>query len=102
MCLTEAASPRLVRTLKVRSSIAAEFVFGHFGFRGATTALIAKKASIAKPHIYYYFEDKEDLYRAILERAIAHVCPRHRAPRHTTDAKTVLTRYIEREGGFFA
>ena len=27
---------------------AAEFVFGHFGFRGATTALIAKKASIAK------------------------------------------------------
>ena len=49
---------------------AAEFVFGHFGFRGATTALIAKKASIAKPHIYYYFEDKEDLYRAILERAM--------------------------------
>jgi AcrR family transcriptional regulator len=49
---------------------AAEFVFGHFGFRGATTALIAKKAAIAKPHIYYYFEDKEDLYRAILERAM--------------------------------
>jgi hypothetical protein len=32
---------------------AAEFVFGHFGFRGTTTALIAKKASIAKPPIYY-------------------------------------------------
>lgn len=49
---------------------AAEFVFGAFGLRGATTALIAKRASVAKAHLYYYFEDKEDLYRAILERAM--------------------------------
>jgi site-specific DNA recombinase len=49
---------------------AAELVFGHFGFRGTTTALIAKRAGVAKAHIYYYFEDKEDLYRAILERAM--------------------------------
>jgi TetR/AcrR family transcriptional regulator len=59
---------------------AAEFVFGHFGFRGATTALIAKKAAIAKPHIYYYFEDKEDLYRAILQ--------------------TILIRYIHKKVDF--
>lgn len=49
---------------------AAVFVFGTFGFAGATTALIAKKAGVTKAHIYYYFEDKDDLYRAVLERAM--------------------------------
>lgn len=79
---------------------AAEFVFGHFGFRGATTALIAKKAGIAKPHIYYYFEDKEDLYCAILERAM------HRWARDLDQLETgasiesILTCYIERKIDF--
>jgi hypothetical protein len=34
---------------------AAEFVFGHFGFRGATTVLIAKKASDREaPHLLLF------------------------------------------------
>lgn len=79
---------------------AAEFVFGHFGFRGATTALIAKKASIAKPHIYYYFEDKEDLYRAILERAM-NMWARDIDDLDTAaDIETILTQYIHKKVDF--
>jgi TetR/AcrR family transcriptional regulator len=79
---------------------AAEFVFGHFGFRGATTALIAKKASIAKPHIYYYFEDKEDLYRAILERAMNMWARDIETLDTTTDIETILTHYIYKKVDF--
>ena len=79
---------------------AAEFVFGHFGFRGATTALIAKKASIAKPHIYYYFEDKEDLYRAILERAMNMWARDIDNLDTTADIQTILTQYIHKKVDF--
>ena len=79
---------------------AAEFVFGHFGFRGATTALIAKKASVAKAHIYYYFEDKEDLYRAILERAMNKWARDMESLDATTDIETVLVRYIHKKIDF--
>ncbi len=33
---------------------AAEHVFAKYGYRGATTALIASKAGVTKPNIYYY------------------------------------------------
>ncbi len=79
---------------------AAEFVFGHFGFRGATTALIAKKAAIAKPHIYYYFEDKEDLYRAILERAMGMWARELETLDTAADIQTILTRYIHKKVDF--
>jgi TetR/AcrR family transcriptional regulator len=79
---------------------AAEFVFGHFGFRGATTALIAKKAQIAKPHIYYYFEDKEDLYRAVLERAMNMWARDMESIETAGDIQTILVRYIEKKVDF--
>ena len=79
---------------------AAEFVFGHFGYRGATTALIAKKAAIAKPHIYYYFEDKEDLYRAILERAMNMWAREMETLDTAADIQTILTRYIHKKVDF--
>lgn len=46
---------------------AAELVFAKYGFRGATTAMIAAKAGVTKPNIYYYFRSKEALYRKILQ-----------------------------------
>jgi TetR/AcrR family transcriptional regulator len=45
---------------------AAEEVFATYGFRGATTAMIAAKAGVTKPNIYYYFRSKEALYRTLL------------------------------------
>ena len=79
---------------------AAEFVFGHFGFRGTTTALIAKKASIAKPHIYYYFEDKEDLYRAVLERAMNMWARDLQTLNMESNIETIIRNYIEKKIDF--
>lgn len=49
----------------------AEEVFARFGLRGATTAMIAERAGVSKPHIYYYFPSKEALYIAVLERTLS-------------------------------
>ena len=46
---------------------AAEEVFAQQGYRGATTAAIAKKAGLPKANVHYYFGTKEALYRAVLE-----------------------------------
>jgi len=45
---------------------AAEQVFAQYGFRGATTAMIAERAGVTKSNIYYYYRSKEALYRALL------------------------------------
>lgn len=51
---------------EVRILEAAEYVFSKYGFRGATTAMIAAKAGVTKPNIYYYYRNKEMLYRKLL------------------------------------
>lgn len=79
---------------------AAEFVFGYFGLRGATTALIAKKAGVGKAHIYYYFEDKEDLYCAILERAMKEWARDIDDLDTDADLRSVLRDYIHRKVDF--
>lgn len=50
---------------------AAEHVFAKYGFRGATTAMIAAKAGVTKPNIYYYYRNKEALYRKLLQNILA-------------------------------
>jgi TetR/AcrR family transcriptional regulator len=46
---------------------AAEEVFATQGYRGATTAAIAKRAGLPKANVHYYFGTKEALYAAVLE-----------------------------------
>jgi TetR/AcrR family transcriptional regulator len=46
---------------------AAEQVFATQGYRGATTAAIAKKAGLPKANVHYYFGTKEALYAAVLD-----------------------------------
>ena len=62
------ASPGHIR-VRNRALIlaAAEEVFATQGYRGATTAAIAKKAGLPKANVHYYFGTKEALYRAVLE-----------------------------------
>lgn len=98
--LSGARKPAQGPDIEAKILDAAEFVFGHFGFHGATTALIAKKAAIAKPHIYYYFEDKEDLYRAILERAMNMWARELETLDTATDVQTILIRYIHKKVDF--
>lgn len=56
---------------EVKILAAAESVFAKHGFRGATTAMIAAKAGVTKPNIYYYFRNKEALYRKLLQNILA-------------------------------
>lgn len=48
---------------------AAEEEFAKHGLAAARTEAIAAKTGVAKSMIYYYFKDKEGLYRAVLERS---------------------------------
>lgn len=47
---------------------AAEMEFAQLGFAAARAQEIADRAGVTKGLIYHYFEDKEALYRAVLER----------------------------------
>jgi len=54
-----------------RASIldAAEEEFAANGLIGARTEAIAARTGVTKAMIYYYFQNKEELYEAVLERA---------------------------------
>ncbi|MFN3984133.1 MAG: TetR/AcrR family transcriptional regulator [Rhodocyclaceae bacterium] len=47
---------------------AAEDCFRNHGFHGASIALISKTAGMSAGHIYHYFENKEAIIAAIVER----------------------------------
>lgn len=47
---------------------AAEIEFARQGLHGTRVDSIAKRAGVAPRMIYYYFENKEDLYQAVLQR----------------------------------
>ena len=49
---------------------AAEAVFAERGYRAATTREIAERAGIGKRMLFYYFPNKDAVYRAVLERVI--------------------------------
>jgi len=46
---------------------AAETVFAEKGFKGASVGVIAERAGVPKPNVYYYFGAKKDLYRRVIE-----------------------------------
>ncbi len=46
---------------------AAEQVFAEYGFRGATTKMIAELAGIPKANLHYYYPTKLSLYQKIVE-----------------------------------
>jgi AcrR family transcriptional regulator len=62
-------SPRMAmedrRELVLREAIP---VFARYGFEGATTAEIAKRAGVTQPYIFKLFENKKSLFIAACER----------------------------------
>ncbi len=42
-------------------------LFGQYGFKRTSVDLLATEAGVAKPTIYAYFEDKEAVFRAVVE-----------------------------------
>ena len=49
---------------------AAEAEFAVTGLSGARTEAIAAQTGVTKAMIYYYFQSKEELYQAVLERCL--------------------------------
>lgn len=49
---------------------AGEVVFARLGFAGSSTQEIAAAAGVTKAMIHYYFDSKERLYRAVLDRIL--------------------------------
>src|SRR5882724_11023294 len=60
---------------RTRSAIldAASEEFAHEGLAGARTDAIARSAGVNKALLYYYFRDKESLYRAVLDQVFGGV-----------------------------
>lgn len=48
----------------------AEALFSQMGYDGTSMGLIAKKAGLPKANIHYYFQNKENLYKSVLDRII--------------------------------
>lgn len=44
-------------------------VFAEKGYYKATTAMIAKAAAVTQPYVFHFFKNKEELFKAVLDRA---------------------------------
>ncbi len=52
---------------------AAEQEFAHHGLKGARMSAIAQAAQVTSATLHYYFENKENLYKAVLQRPVDEV-----------------------------
>lgn len=77
---------------------AAEEEFSKNGLAGARTDAIAALTGVTKAMIYYYFESKEALYQAVLERAFA---DRIRQARQVVVGDETPTEALEKYLNFF-
>ena len=45
-------------------------VFAERGYYKATTALVAKAAGVTQPYVFHFFANKEELFKAVVDRAM--------------------------------
>ncbi|NEW05741.1 TetR/AcrR family transcriptional regulator [Paenibacillus sp. SYP-B3998] len=45
-------------------------VFAELGYYKATTALVAKAAGVTQPYVFHFFKNKEELFNAVIDRAV--------------------------------
>ena len=76
---------------------AAEEIFAEHGFRGATVDEIAARAEMSKPKLLYYFNNKQALYRAVLEHTLDIWLEPLREIDAERDPETEIRRYIARK-----
>lgn len=79
---------------------AAEQVFGARGFRGASMEEIAQRSGITKALLYQYFDSKERLYEACVQRERDHLFLRietavARAPTPVEQLRVFVTTYFD-------
>lgn len=81
---------------KMRILDAAEEEFAKGGLLGARTEAIAANTGVTKSMIFYHFGDKEGLYQAVLERAVAmRVTSIQKVDVHATDPEDALRQFAE-------
>lgn len=86
-----------METTRDRITEAALRLFSDNGYRGATTAEIARQAGVAEGTIYRYFKEKKELFIACVEPVIQEAIRRERAlPREGTPREILRRRIIER------
>lgn len=73
---------------------AARAVFAEEGFKGATTAEIARRAGVPKANLHYYFPTKEALYRAVTEEILTDWLAAASSFDEKDDPKEAITSYI--------
>lgn len=73
---------------------AAEEVFAEYGFKGATTQMIAEKAGIPKANLHYYFPTKLALYRKVVDTIFQIWLASANSFDECDDPVEALTRYI--------
>ncbi len=73
---------------------AAEEVFAEYGFKGATTGMIAERAGLPKANLHYYFPTKLALYREVVENIFRIWLEAADTFDDCDDPEEALTRYI--------
>lgn len=73
---------------------AAKQEFVTYGFKGASIKRIAERAGLPRANIHYYFDNKEDLYRQLLNGILEAWNARFDMFDESDDAKSALTDYI--------
>ncbi|RCW42195.1 TetR/AcrR family transcriptional regulator [Paenibacillus prosopidis] len=48
-------------------------VFAEQGYYKATTALVAKAAGVTQPYVFHFFASKEELFKAVVDRAVTRI-----------------------------
>jgi AcrR family transcriptional regulator len=48
-------------------------VFAERGYYKATTAMVAKAAGVTQPYVFHFFENKEELFKAVIDRAFGRI-----------------------------
>ncbi|MFS0839036.1 TetR/AcrR family transcriptional regulator [Paenibacillus sp. 1P03SA] len=49
---------------------AAVGIFAELGYYKATTAMVAKAAGVTQPYVFHFFKNKEELFKAVVDRAV--------------------------------
>ncbi|MBD0379982.1 TetR/AcrR family transcriptional regulator [Paenibacillus sedimenti] len=48
-------------------------IFAELGYYKATTALVAKAAGVTQPYVFHFFKNKEELFNAVIDRAVSRI-----------------------------
>jgi AcrR family transcriptional regulator len=69
-----------------RAAAAREFAFE--GFEAASLGRIAEETGVSKPALYYYFEDKADLYATVVREAWQRLSPQGHVDLQSLDGRS--------------